>query len=173
MHRVNWPMLLTLSRFVMIPVFGWLFTVNLYYALVIIALAGITDLLDGYLARRLEMTSEWGKMLDPLADKLMLLTVLFCLGANNYISFNIFYMVLLKESAMVVGSGILVSQGKFLGADWLGKVTTLAFFAAILLIPLGLRIGYVCLYVAVGLMIIAFIGYLMKFLRCVGLVLLR
>jgi cardiolipin synthase len=173
LYRINWPMLLTMSRFMMIPVFGWLFTVNRYYAIAIILLAGITDLLDGYLARRLEMTSEWGKMLDPLADKLMMLTVLFYLGINNYISISIFYLVLLKESAMVIGSGILVSQGKFIGADWLGKATTMAFFAAVLLIPFGLKVGYLCLYAALGLMIVAFVSYVMKFIRSVGLVFLR
>ena len=132
MHRVNWPMLLTLSRFLMIPLFGWLFTVNIYYAILIVGLAGLTDILDGYLARRLAMTSDWGKMLDPLADKLMLLTALFYLGTYNYIALSIFYLVLLKESAMVAGAGILVSQGKFLGGEWIGKTTTVAFFEAIL-----------------------------------------
>ncbi len=105
MHRVNWPMLLTLSRFLMIPLFGWLFTVNIYYAILIAGLAGLTDMLDGYLARRLAMTSDWGKMLDPLADKLMLLTALFYLGTYDYIARSIFYLVLLKESAMVAERG--------------------------------------------------------------------
>lgn len=170
MHKVNWPMLLTGSRFLMIPLFAWLFKVNIYCAVLVLVLAGITDMLDGYLARRLAMTSDWGKMLDPLADKLMLLTALFYLGTYDYIALSFFYLVLFKESAMVVGAGILVSRGRFPGSDWLGKAATSAFFAAVLLIPLGFEIGYLCLYLAVGLMIAAFFSYLIKFLRNMGTV---
>ncbi|MGI6649178.1 MAG: CDP-diacylglycerol--glycerol-3-phosphate 3-phosphatidyltransferase [Syntrophomonadaceae bacterium] len=166
-------MALTFSRFLMIPIFGWLFTENRYYAIVVVLVAGLTDMLDGYLARRLEMTSNWGKLLDPLADKLLLLTVLFYLGTYNIISLLYFYLVLVKESAMVIGASILASRGQFIGADWLGKATTIAFFGAILLIPLELKFGYLFLYLAIGLMIAAFISYLFKFLHCVGLILLR
>lgn len=161
-------MALTLSRFFLIPIFGWLFSLNyIYWAVVVVIIAGLTDLLDGYLARRLNMTSDWGKLLDPLADKLLLLTVLFYLGTYKYISLNIFYLVLIKESAMIIGAGILCLQGKFISADGLGKVTTLAFFSAMLLIPFDIKAGYLGLYVAVGLMLLAFARYLLKFLRSI------
>lgn len=67
-RSINWPMVLTGFRLLMIPVFAEVFKTSVLYATLIIALAGITDLLDGYLARRLKMVTTWGALLDPLAS---------------------------------------------------------------------------------------------------------
>ena len=64
----------------MVGVFYWLFHSNEWiWACIVFVLAGITDLLDGYIARKYNMISNFGKLMDPLADKLMVLTAIFCL----------------------------------------------------------------------------------------------
>lgn len=164
---MNWPMIFTVIRIVMVPVYAWTFRVNVLYATLIVALAGLTDLLDGYLARRLKMTSSWGALLDPLADKLMLLAVLYNLMDSNLIPSIIFYLVLIKESAMVAGASLLLMKGQHIKAGWVGKATTGCFFAAILMIPIGYSTGIellytggqYLLYLAMVLMVVALVTY--------------
>lgn len=162
---INWPMALTGLRLLMVPAFALAFKASILWSTAIIALAGLTDLLDGYLARRLKMTTTWGALLDPLADKLMLLTVLYNLSVYDYIPFMVFNLVLFKESAMILGAGLLFLKGGHIAAGWPGKVTTGLFFAAMLLIPLGYRPGIFFLYTALVLMVVAFMVYVSKFVR--------
>ena len=159
-------------RLVLVPVYAWTFRVSILNSTFVLALAGVTDLLDGYLARRLKMTSTWGALLDPLADKLMLLTVLYNLTDSSImVPRVIFYLVLIKESAMVAGASLLFLKGEHIKAGWVGKATTGCFFAAILLIPLGYSTGLnllylggqYLLYLAVGLMAVALVTYAWRF----------
>ncbi len=160
MHKVNWPMLLTLSRFLMIPLFGWLFTVNIYYAILIVGLAGLTDILDGYLARRLAMTSDWGKMLDPLADKLMLIVVLISLYTVNIVPLIVIIIVLAKELLMVLGAIFLYKNRQtVVQSNIVGKAASAAFYVAIIALVFELPYAYYMLGVAVFLTLFALVQY--------------
>lgn len=108
---MNLPNILTILRFVLVPVFAAIFLSHLKYnyliALSIFLLSGLTDVLDGFIARRYNMITQFGKLFDPLADKLMILTVLWCLVLKEYIPSWVFYIVLAKEIFMILGSALL------------------------------------------------------------------
>ena len=77
----NIPNALTMLRLALIPVFVWLFwNADRKLALAVFILASLTDMLDGMLARKLHQITDFGKLFDPLADKLMVLTALICQG---------------------------------------------------------------------------------------------
>ncbi|WP_291323352.1 CDP-alcohol phosphatidyltransferase family protein [Desulfonatronospira sp.] len=98
------PNVLTMSRIVMVPVFLGAFILEAYpLALSLFVLAGITDALDGYLARTLKQRSRLGALIDPLADKLLVLTAFLCLGFQEWIALWLVVLVLLREALIVFG----------------------------------------------------------------------
>ena len=123
---MNLPNLLTILRMCMIPIF-----VALYYsgmqplALVVYLLAGATDILDGYLARKWNQITSFGKLMDPLADKLMTLTMIYCLADTGYLPVWVLIVLLLKELMMVLGSLALLKglkgQKIVVMANWAGN----------------------------------------------------
>lgn len=81
---LNIPNILTLSRILLIPVFVVLMYMDLnYYALAVFILASLTDYFDGFLARRFESVSDFGKLMDPIADKILVITALIMLVASR------------------------------------------------------------------------------------------
>ena len=108
---MNIPNILTAIRFFLIPVFCIVYfsSINNQFmiSIIIFLISGITDVLDGYIARKYDMVTKWGTLLDPLADKLMLLTVLFCLSRTHVIPIWIFILILAKEGLMILGGLLL------------------------------------------------------------------
>ena len=98
---MNIPNMLTLFRLFLIPVFILVFFSNMANSLMaavgIFLLAGLTDVLDGYIARKYNLITKWGIVMDPLSDKLMLLTVLSCLVITSYAPVWILMVVAAKE----------------------------------------------------------------------------
>lgn len=132
---MNLPNILTLFRFVLIPIFGYLMMKEGYVAAgVVFAIAGITDFLDGFIARKFKLVTDFGKIADPLADKLLQLTALTLLTYKGIIPTSFLMIVAAKEAFMGVGS-ILVYKKRNLvvQANWYGKLATIAFFIAILI----------------------------------------
>jgi cardiolipin synthase len=106
---LNAPNILTLFRFVCVGLLIWAFARGLtVLALIFYAVAGVTDVLDGYIARKYKMITPAGKLLDPLADKLMTITVLVCLYLRHSITAGILVVVLVKEGMMVAGGWLLL-----------------------------------------------------------------
>lgn len=164
---MNIPNLLTVFRILLIPLFIVAFYSdspnNLLIAMIIFITAGITDVLDGYIARKYEMVTKLGTVLDPLADKLMLITVLACLTLADYITVWVIAIVVVKESLMILGS-ILILLSKYdiiIPANTLGKLTTASFYIAILLVAAtsGGFFAQVFMYIAVCLAIVTFYNY--------------
>lgn len=139
---INLPNTLTTIRIVLIPLFCALFLMGpdyyTYAGLVLVA-SGISDMFDGFFARRLHQETELGKILDPVADKLTLAAVVVCMWyvyhrSFPWISFALGIM-LLKEIAMAVGGLVIVHKGKKLvKAKWWGKVATVVFYVCMILI---------------------------------------
>ncbi len=162
------PNVLTLLRIAMIPLFIFLFfsdlNGNYTYAFIVFFIAGITDILDGYIARRFDMVTDAGKVLDPLADKLMLMTVLICLASTNMVPLWLIVVMIIKELTMVYGgirlyfskTQIIIPSNKF------GKMATVLFYIAICLVLLNVDhiIATLILYIAVGLALYAFFNYI-------------
>ena len=129
------PNLLSLIRILLIPVFVALFFHNeMIVAALILIISGLTDTLDGYIARHFNMITNLGKVLDPIADKLTQAAMLFCLLTRFPLMIVPLGIMILKEFFMgVTGLMVIQKTGKVFGADWHGKVTTWLLYAMMIL----------------------------------------
>jgi cardiolipin synthase len=100
--------------------------------------AAITDILDGYLARKLNQITEFGKIIDPIADKVLIAFVVINLFLLNEIPDYYFYLIVGRDVLILLG-GVIVSKklGKVLPSDYLGKATVLAISFVLLMILLN------------------------------------
>ncbi|MBO9598997.1 MAG: CDP-alcohol phosphatidyltransferase family protein [Cohnella sp.] len=162
---MNIPNTLTMSRFLLIPLFLALYFYDYKIsALFIVLLAGLTDVLDGYIARRNGQITLTGMMLDPLADKLMMLAVIIALLAGGALPWEAFGVMAFRELGMIVTSAYFHFTGyKTLPANNLGKVTTVVYYLAILLLFLEAQGGMAVLWFGIGLSYLASFVYLVKF----------
>ena len=130
------PNLLSALRILLIPVFMWSYLrrENITATVVLLAASGLTDMLDGFIARRFHMVSEFGKALDPLADKLTQLAMLCCL-VLRFPRLLWLIIVLCVKECFVASTQLLVFHrtDMVLGAEWHGKLTTLLLYAVMLL----------------------------------------
>jgi len=163
------PNILTGIRLLLIVAFVWLFQ-NDYVleALVLFVIAFLTDLLDGYLARRNNWVSDVGKVLDPLADKLMLLSALTCFTLRHWIPVWLLIAVAGKEFLMILGGAVLYRRRVVVSADWYGKAAAGVFNAGVVATLLrhfvpGLRyVDLVLFGLGIVLMLIALVHYAKK-----------
>lgn len=131
---MNIPNVLTVIRLILIPVFIYTYYLNEpITALIIYLVAGITDVLDGYIARRFHMSTKLGTVLDPLADKLMLIAALGCLTYSGLIPSWVLYVVLLKDLAMIIGAAVMYFGRikRVIPSNVFGKVATMVFYIAV------------------------------------------
>ena len=173
------PNTLTGLRFVLIVVFVYVFWIpkNYLAALIIFASAAVTDWLDGYLARKYDVVTDMGKLLDPLADKLMLLAALTCLSftrrpGGDGMMLPMFFLVftIIKEFAMIIGGIYLYRKKVVVYSRFVGKLATLFFNVGIVLTFLrpyfepafDFPINEALLYIAVALAMAAFVLYAVK-----------
>ena len=116
----------------MIPLIIWLYCTQKNYALtaVVLVLSGLTDMVDGYIARRFNMVTDLGKALDPVADKLTQASVMFCLLSRFRMMLVPLLLLIFKEVCNGVISLVVIKKtGKVCGADWHGKVCTWLLYA--------------------------------------------
>lgn len=126
------PNMLTVIRFLLIPVILiCIFTNNYLLAFVIFTISGLTDILDGFIARKFDLISNFGKLMDPLADKLTQISLLCALAWQNIIPLWILLIVLLKEIIMVIGASFLYGKSVVVYSRWYGKLATVLFYIAI------------------------------------------
>ncbi len=92
----------------------------------------LSDLLDGFIARRWDLITSFGKLMDPLADKLMLLTVLVCFGVRGKVPWWVIGLVLGKEALMIIGGAFALHKKIVVSAQWVGKIATGLFAAAVI-----------------------------------------
>ena len=130
------PNFLSVCRILMIPVFIWAYSCRKEYplAFLILCLSGITDLVDGFIARTFHMVSNLGKALDPLADKLTQGAVLLCLGSRYPQMLFLAGLLVAKEIITGLMSLSAIHKTKEVkSADWHGKVTTCLLYFTMLL----------------------------------------
>lgn len=151
------PNLLSLFRLCLIPVFMWLYCVekNYLWTGIILIISGLTDTVDGFVARHFNMISDLGKILDPVADKLTQAAMLFCLLTRFPLMIVPLGLMVFKEFFMGV-TGLLVIQktGKVFGADWHGKVNTWLLYAMMILHVFWYNIPDVVSKVLIGVCVI-------------------
>ncbi|MDP4088272.1 MAG: CDP-diacylglycerol--glycerol-3-phosphate 3-phosphatidyltransferase [Bacillota bacterium] len=166
---MNIPNVLTLFRLFLVPVFVLVFfsPVNHYliFSISIFLLAGITDVLDGFIARKYNLITKWGMVLDPLADKLMLLTVLTCLTINRIIPIWIVGLIAAKEIFMIISGMFLYRKDTVIPSNKFGKASTLLFYLSVFILSLNEHIGDSLLVIAVISAFIALINYSLIYFR--------
>ena len=178
---------LTIARIVMIPVFllmmcfpkDALGTVNVFQsnlsvswilAMIIFTIASITDFLDGYLARKYHLITNFGKFADPLADKLLVMTAFITLVGAGVIPMWIVAMIVCRELAVTGLRLLLVNDGEVLAAAWPGKVKTATQMLAIIFLliddfpvkGLPFSIGTILLYVCLVATVYSGVDYFIK-----------
>ena len=130
----NLPNVLTMIRLLLVPVFVVLFfTDHRKLALIVFLLASFTDFLDGYLARKWNQITDFGKLFDPLADKLMVLTALVCQGIAGVIPWAAIFIVAAKELLMVLGGAFMLRKGVVVYSNMAGKTAMVFFIASLIL----------------------------------------
>ncbi|HET7058861.1 MAG TPA: CDP-diacylglycerol--glycerol-3-phosphate 3-phosphatidyltransferase [Nitrospiraceae bacterium] len=180
--NVNLPNLLTFSRLLLIPIFVLLFSQptpeRSLAAAVVFGIAAITDLLDGYLARRRSEVTRLGRLLDPVADKLLVLSGLILLVEFHRVSAVVAILMIAREVAVTGIRAISAAEGIVLSAETIGKYKMTAQVLAILVLIMAdsvdpewnfYAIGNVLLYSALMLGLISGARYLVTFWRQISL----
>ena len=126
------PNILTIFRFILIP----FIVLNLVYdsyiaAFIIFTISGLTDILDGFIARKFNFITNFGKLIDPLADKCTQIITLGTLAIKDIIPMWIIIIVVLKEFIMVAGASFLYGKELVVSRRWYGKLATVLFYIAI------------------------------------------
>ena len=134
----NIPNVLTMMRLVLIPVFVIVFfntpqDRDKIAALIVFAVASITDMFDGMLARRLNQITDFGKLFDPLADKVMVVTAIVCQAVIGVFPWIAVIVVGAKELVMLFGGMFMLGKGVVVYSNYWGKTAQVFFIAALLL----------------------------------------
>lgn len=128
------PNILTIIRFLLIPfIVFFIFQEKYIMAFVFFTLSGITDVADGFIARKFNFITNFGKLMDPLADKLTQISTLGSLAIVGIIPIWILIIVLIKEFIMIVGASFLYGKDVVVYSKWYGKLATVLFYFAIVL----------------------------------------
>lgn len=136
------PNLMGYFRIILIPLFLYIYynatSVKDYYIVAcIICISGITDFLDGYIARNFNMITELGKFIDPVADKLTQAALVFSLASRYKLMWYIVGLFIIKEGFMAVMGIIMLGKGKKLdGAMWFGKLCTAVLYIVMFILML-------------------------------------
>ena len=126
------PNILTIIRFLLIPfILVYIFTGNYILAFVFFTLSGITDIADGCIARKYNLISNFGKLMDPLADKLTQIATLTSLVVVKIIPLWILIIVISKEFIMICGASFLYGKDVVVYSKWYGKLATVLLYFAI------------------------------------------
>ncbi len=137
--RQNWnvPNVLTLIRLFLVPVYVALFAIGeKYSALTVFLLASFTDLLDGRIARKYNLITDFGKLMDPLADKVMVITAMCSMAIGNktisaVIPWAAVIILFIKELIMVIGSAVMLRYQIVVYSTMVGKVAQCMFIASL------------------------------------------
>ena len=166
-HIWNVPNVLTMLRLALIPVFVLLHAAAMEkLALLVFCAASFTDWLDGHIARKYHLITDFGKLMDPLADKLMVCTALIMQGLNGTVPVAAIIIVILKELVMIYGSSYMLAHDVVVYANIWGKLAQCSFILALVLsfwhwdfTAMAFPIDRVCLWIAVALAVVALVDY--------------
>lgn len=165
---MNLPNKLTLLRIIMIPVFVVLlyldFPFNNLVALAVFILASITDTLDGYIARKYNLITDFGKFMDPIADKLLVTAAMLVFVDWHMMPAWVVIVVVAREFIVSALRLVAANNGRVIAAGWSGKVKTASTMVCICIMLLGLPqwVNAVCSAVILVTTAYSGIEYLVK-----------
>ena len=186
--KMNLPNKLTMLRVIMVPFFVAFLLLTPEYpmfkfiAFVLFVAASLTDLLDGYIARKYQLVTNFGKFMDPLADKLLVSAALICLTARGFIPAWMTIVIISREFIISGFRLIAAERGIVIAAGWLGKWKTAVTMVMLAMMLLGVNsIGFpfdkavtvnahgiymllteILLWISVILTIVSLVDYLVK-----------
>ena len=152
------PNFLSFFRILLIPVIAVLYIHYKYYtaSAIVIILSGITDIVDGRIARKFNMISDFGKFLDPVADKLTQAAMLLCLVIRYRLVITLIILMLIKEVFLFTAGCIVLKKTDTINsAKWYGKVSTLVMYSVLTVLFFMSDISTVI--ANIGIMICAFV----------------
>ena len=166
---MNVPNTLTVLRVIMIPFFvlfmlGDITSVDKYIALGIFIAASLTDTLDGYLARKNNQVTNFGKFMDPLADKLLVCSAMICLIPSGKLAAEIVIIIIAREF-IISGFRLVASDnGVVIAANYWGKFKTVSQMAMIIVLIADFggvfdMVGTVLIWIATALTVISLVDY--------------
>ena len=159
---------LTLLRVILIPVYLIIWHLDFAYnnivALIIFILASVTDFIDGYVARHYNQVTDFGKFMDPLADKVLVLTSMICFCSMGRFPAWALVIVMAREFAVSGLRMVAVDNGRVIAAGWSGKVKTFATMVClcILHLPVWEWLMWVCVIVIAVTTLYSGIEYFVK-----------
>ena len=165
---MNLPNKLTIGRMIAVPFFIILLMNGYYYiASIIFILASVTDFLDGYIARKYNLVSNFGKIMDPLADKVLVISALICLVDLGQIPGWMVIVILAREFTVTGLRTVAAAQGIVIAAGMSGKIKTVLQMIAVPLLLLqnwpfeliGLPVADIMLWASVIMTVVSGIEY--------------
>lgn len=163
------PNVLSFLRICMIPVFVWAYCFKQDYPMtaLVLVLSGLTDMADGFIARHFNMISDFGKALDPVADKLTQFAMLVCLLTRFKLMFIPAILIVIKEISTGITSLVVIKKtGNVMGADWHGKVTTFLLYGMmithVLWYDIPVAVSTVLISACVIMMLVSFVMYILR-----------
>lgn len=172
---MNLPNKITMLRVIMIPFFAFFMLTDVvgnskYIAVAIFIIASLTDTLDGFIARKYNLVSNFGKFMDPLADKLLVSTALICFVSIHDNPMPVWGVIVIISREFIISGFRLVAanEGIVLAASWWGKIkTTVQMVMSVLLIvnfdgEVIDIIENIFIYAAIALTVISLVDYLIK-----------
>jgi len=167
--RRHIPNALTILRFAAIPVFVWLFLSAgdgaAWGAGLFFAGAALTDQVDGYLARRWHVESAFGKVADPLADRLMIDVAAILLFVEDRLPLVPMIVIVARDLVLVLGYKLVVPRGYEFEVSFLGKLATWVLYASLcflIVTPHGTGWPVVLVWIGVALAVVAAIEYVLR-----------
>ena len=159
------PNAMSAFRIVLIPFFVWAYVVEEYYlSFGLVVLSALSDMLDGFVARKLNMISDFGKFIDPVADKLTQAALVVCLMTKHPHIYILFVILAVKELATLgLGAVVFKRHDSVNSAKWYGKMCTAVFEGTLMILMVFPEAREEIVHVAIGLcaavMLFAFVMY--------------
>ena len=168
------PNILCYIRFLLIPVFVVTYIranepKQYFQAAAVVFLSGLTDFLDGFIARRFDMVTELGKIIDPLADKLTQASLIFILVVKIKWMFLLLILFVIMQLFLLVAGIVMLKKGtKLNGAKWFGKVSTTVFYATMLVLvaipTLSIGMTNILMIVCGAFLLLSFLMYINEYI---------
>ena len=170
---MNLPNKLTIVRIIMIPFFVFFLLTDFvagskWIATVLFCAASLTDFLDGHIARKYNLVTNFGKFMDPLADKMLVSSAFICLVAQNKIAAWIVIVIIAREFVISGFRLVASDNGVVIAASYWGKFKTAFQMITVIVLILNIPgkafavIGTVLIYISLALTVISLIDYLAK-----------
>lgn len=168
------PNILSLFRLCLIPLTVWLYCIKKYYGwtAAVFIVSGVTDVLDGFIARKFNMVSDFGKAFDPVADKLTQITMMFCLVTRFPLMLLPLVILVIKEMlAATMNMLTLKKAGFVVAAVWHGKLNTVLLYTTtfihIVWINIPTTVSNVLITVCIVMMLISSFLYTISDLKAI------